>query len=407
MKISERIDVSYPNAIVYREVIKRLENDGKRFFVSGLSKNEFKNESNDLDLFVCGDDMAYARKILEELGFLEYVSAGSHRIHYIFFSDGYFYHVDLQSRYIVNGSDLFDIGVLNASKPNKYQVYDRYINTIDSFKKGRISLTEARANLDTDDIQGLPSEFTYGRCTHDTLSLADLHSVLLPFHDIKDKIRVVVFKVIGLFRNRRVNVIICGIDGSGKSTSVENISKRLSGKIKNYKRYDGIKAGIIWRLIFLVKKVIYVNKKSINVVKRPEFKGGRTPSLLVTALMLLYLLEYYSLRFFSCIKFDRAVTVTMRDRSYIDLLLYYDSKIVRDILRYIHRNDLVFCMHANVNTLLSRRDEYPEDVLKSMLVRYIDVYKSVDAYLLDTTDKTPNDVSNIVLEKIWSKVSEY
>jgi thymidylate kinase len=205
-----------------------------------------------------------------------------------------------------------------------------------------------------------------------------------------------------------------GVDGAGKSTTIENIKLTLNNEIMYKMHYFGLKTSIINKLrsIFSKEKEIkkidsgrtkLIQKKKTSIIKKVYF----------LIIGIFYWIEY-NIKYLFYIRLNSitASTVHLIDRSYYDALLYYDIKIL-DILffKFSFKPDALIYLTGDTNLLYERKKEISKKEIDFYKLKYESLMKkfTLNQFNIKVLDSTINDeiyIRNIINLEIFEFLKE-
>lgn len=210
--------------------------------------------------------------------------------------------------------------------------------------------------------------------------------------------------------HRPLLISFSGIDGSGKSTQIENVRRaleRLGYRVRVLAFWDDVVVGTRWREDFVHK--VYGSERGVGAPGKPverRDKNVRKPYLTV-ARHLLYLLDALSLAW--CVAKNRGdAEAVIFDRYIYDELANlplanrFTRAFVRIIDALVPRPDVAFVLDADVEAARARKPEYPVDFMRECRLAYIELARQLGA--LEIIPPLPlESARNLVLSKLLEK----
>lgn len=194
---------------------------------------------------------------------------------------------------------------------------------------------------------------------------------------------------------------ILGPDGSGKSTIIELLSRRLEGvarSVSRYHLYPPLKSG--------------AEKIDAQVIVNPHSKPARNKTS--SLLKLIYMLFRYNVGWCRSVWWPRRRSrIIFFDRYYYDVIAdparYRNSApnwVVRLLSRFVPPPDITFVLDAHPNTIRARKIEvsYEENVRQQ--IAYAELVKLLEnAYLVDV-DRPPKDIADYIEAVVMKQLAE-
>jgi thymidylate kinase len=210
--------------------------------------------------------------------------------------------------------------------------------------------------------------------------------------------------------HRPLLISFSGIDGSGKSTQIENVRRaldRLGYRTRVLAFWDDVVVGTRWREDFVHK--VYGSERGVGTPGKPverRDKNVRKPYLTV-ARHALYLLDAVSLAW--CVAKNRGdAEALIFDRYIYDELANlplanrFTRAFVRIIDALVPRPDVAFVLDADVEAARARKPEYPADFMRECRLAYIELARQLGA--LEIIPPLPlESARNLVLSKLLEK----
>ena len=209
-------------------------------------------------------------------------------------------------------------------------------------------------------------------------------------------------KIFNIFNNDDTVICFIGVDGSGKSSVIEEISTICSkGGIFPVIKYFGISKSIIKSL----KSNNYKNIQGTRNNKK-NISTNKNLKLFDQFKIISYWLEY-NLRFFYLIKLKKnsAKSLYILDRHYVDILFFnhtYNSKL---FLKYSFKPDYLIYLTGDMKIILKRKNEFNLTYLKELDKFYSNIYSLFKLehdkkILINTTITEIQDASYKILNNI-------
>ena len=189
-------------------------------------------------------------------------------------------------------------------------------------------------------------------------------------------------------------VTFSGVDGSGKSTQVENLRSALHAaglKTSLLAFWDNVVVGVKYREGFVHK--VYKSERGIGAPGRPVNRRDKNMRgwHLTLARHFLYLLDAINL----CRVIGRAkksdVDVVILDRYIYDELANLDlsNKLSRLFVKFVHRfvprPDLAYLLDADPVAAYARKPEYPVEFMKQCRRAYFELASLLNTSQLNTS----------------------
>jgi thymidylate kinase len=190
-------------------------------------------------------------------------------------------------------------------------------------------------------------------------------------------------------------IAFMGVDGSGKSTLIKGIKKKLK------KKYQSIK------YIHLRPYLFLTDKSTIN--KNPH-NQKKIKSQFESFLKILFWLFMYKIFFF--IKFKKKNQLIIFDRYAHDLLVdkkryrfNLTKKLTKYILSFFPTPNLWIILTAPINKIEKRKKELSTSELKRQVKSYINFAKSKKNSLIVNTGKNIQSCISLIISKINFNIS--
>jgi thymidylate kinase len=191
-------------------------------------------------------------------------------------------------------------------------------------------------------------------------------------------------------KQRKTLVIaFMGVDGSGKSTLIKELNKKLN---KNYKKVKNLH----------LRPYLFLTDRR-TVISNPH--SQKTPkSKIISFLQILIWLFIY--RFFFLINLNKKNQLIIFDRYAHDLLFdktryrfNLSNKLTQCILNFFPKPDLWIILKAPINLIEKRKKELKTKELKRQMKMYIKFSKKKkNIILLDTSSSIKKNISLIIKE---------
>lgn len=204
-------------------------------------------------------------------------------------------------------------------------------------------------------------------------------------------------------------VVLAGVDGSGKSTIIQNlISVTNKGGVFSREYYFGLKSSFINKMLNRLKK----NNSEIEINNDDPSKGtkggNKTKRLLYSAFSTIIALMYWIEYNVKWIVLRNNLIIPRNylfiDRTYLDLIYYHNSRIIRDLfLKYSFKPNYFVLLVGNPHELAKRKSEYNEIELEKQQKFYWELFSSSrlkQKISIDTTTTNVNDVVFSILNRL-------
>jgi thymidylate kinase len=184
------------------------------------------------------------------------------------------------------------------------------------------------------------------------------------------------------FPSKPLLISFSGVDGSGKSTQIENLCSALHAagmKTTLLAFWDNVVVGVKYREGFVHK--VYKSERGIGAPGKPvnrrdkNMRGGH----LTFARHFLYLLDAINLRRVVARARRSGVDVVVLDRYIYDELSNLNSgnRLSRAFIRLVHafvpRPDIAYLLDADPVAAYARKPEYPVEFMKKCRRAYFDL----------------------------------
>ena len=190
--------------------------------------------------------------------------------------------------------------------------------------------------------------------------------------------------------HRSIVISFMGVDGSGKSTLIELLRKKLKNKFKKIK-YVHLRP----YLILLDKSTVQAN----------PHKTKKTWPILLNFIRILYWLIIYRLFFYlfankprQLIIFDRYVDDLMIDP--IRYKFNLPNRITKFILNFFPNPSLWIVLNAPIKVLEKRKKELPTKELKKQIRIYLNFAKQRKNSIVVNTNNSVQSCLSLIIKKI-------
>jgi thymidylate kinase len=210
--------------------------------------------------------------------------------------------------------------------------------------------------------------------------------------------------------HRPLLISFSGLDGSGKSTQIENLRRaleRLGYRTRTLAFWDDIVVGTRWRESFVHK--VYRSEKGVGAPGKPverRDKNVRKPYLTV-ARHLLYLLDAVHLAW--CIAQNQgSADAIIVDRYIYDELanLPLANRLTRCFVRFVAaivpRPDVAYILDADVEAARARKPEYPVEFMRECRASYMELARQLGTLVIVpplSIDAARHEILSRLLEK--------
>ena len=192
--------------------------------------------------------------------------------------------------------------------------------------------------------------------------------------------------------HRSIVISFMGVDGSGKSTLIELLRKKLKNKFKKIK-YVHLRP----YLILLDKSTVQAN----------PHKTKKTWPILLNFIRILYWLIIYRLFFYLFANKSRQLIIFDRyaDDLMIDPLRYkfnLPNRITKFILNLFPNPNLWVVLNAPIKVLEKRKKELPTKELKKQIRIYLNFAKQRKNSIVVNTNNSVQSSLSLIIKKIDS-----
>ena len=190
--------------------------------------------------------------------------------------------------------------------------------------------------------------------------------------------------------HRSIVISFMGVDGSGKSTLIELLRKKLKNKFKKIK-YVHLRP----YLILLDKSTVQAN----------PHKTKKTWPILLNFIRILYWLIIYRLFFYLFANKPRQLIIFDRyaDDLMIDPIRYkfnLPNKITKFILNFFPNPSLWIVLNAPIKVLEKRKKELPTKELKKQIRIYLNFAKQRKNSIVINTNNSVQSSLSLIIKKI-------
>ena len=173
-----------------------------------------------------------------------------------------------------------------------------------------------------------------------------------------------------------------GVDGSGKSTQIENLRSTLHAaglQTRLLAFWDNVVVGVKYREGFVHK--VYKSERGVGAPGKPVHRRDKNMRgwHLTTARHLLYLLDAINLRRVIAREKKKGADAVIVDRYIYDELanLNLTNPVSRTFIRLVHaivpRPDVAYLLDADPESAYARKPEYPVEFMKKCRRAYFDL----------------------------------
>jgi len=190
--------------------------------------------------------------------------------------------------------------------------------------------------------------------------------------------------------HRSIVISFMGVDGSGKSTLIELLRKKLKNKFKKIK-YVHLRP----YLILLDKSTVQAN----------PHKTKKTWPILLNFIRILYWLIIYRLFFYLFANKPRQLIIFDRyaDDLMIDPIRYkfnLPNRITKFILNFFPNPSLWIVLNAPIKVLEKRKKELPTKELKKQIRIYLNFAKQRKNSIVVNTNNSVQSCLSLIIKKI-------
>ena len=190
--------------------------------------------------------------------------------------------------------------------------------------------------------------------------------------------------------HRSIVISFMGVDGSGKSTLIELLRKKLKNKFKKIK-YVHLRP----YLILLDKSTVQAN----------PHKTKKTWPILLNFIRILYWLIIYRLFFYLFANKPRQLIIFDRyaDDLMIDPIRYkfnLPNKITKFILNFFPNPSLWIVLNAPIKELEKRKKELPTKELKKQIRIYLNFAKQRKNSIVINTNNSVQSSLSLIIKKL-------
>ena len=193
-------------------------------------------------------------------------------------------------------------------------------------------------------------------------------------------------------QNSSVIVSFMGVDGSGKSTLIELLRKKLKNKFRKIK------------YIHLRPYLILLDKSTVQ--SNPHNSKATWPILLNFVRILYWLIIY---RFFFYLFTNDSKQLIIFDRYAHDLIIdpirykfNLPNRITKFILNLFPNPSLWIILNAPIKVLEKRKKELPTKELKKQIISYLNFAKRRKNSIVVNTNQSTQSSLSVIIKKINS-----
>ena len=210
------------------------------------------------------------------------------------------------------------------------------------------------------------------------------------------------------FKKQSTVICLIGVDGSGKSTLIELLSKRVEEffdklECTTQKLYFG------WTPFLptttLISKIL--KKKKYSIVKEMN-KSEKTFSVVQELMLFYYYIEYLSKYLFTVFPQRFGKNVVLIDRYFYDMYVHYsyakNSKIFSFLMKWYPQPDYTFFLDVPVSVLDARKDEMTVEELTLHRKRYQELQSQLHLPIINT-EKSLEECVDQILEEAWKTIA--
>src|SRR5215471_2993352 len=209
-------------------------------------------------------------------------------------------------------------------------------------------------------------------------------------------------------------ITFSGVDGSGKSTQIENLRSALNaaGLTTHLLAFwDNVVVGVKYREGFVYK--VYKSERGIGAPGKPVNRRDKNMRAwyLTAARHFLYLLDAINLRRVIAREKKSGADVILLDRYIYDEILNLNmgNPISRAFVRFVHafipRPDIAYLLDADPVAAYARKPEYPPEFMEESRQAYFNLAKVLGTMTLIPAG-TLAETANAVLKVAQTKVNQ-
>jgi thymidylate kinase len=196
-------------------------------------------------------------------------------------------------------------------------------------------------------------------------------------------------------------IIFIGLDGSGKSTLINSLSRRLKNGFVPLKfKYLGSKITLLQRIMRFARK-----KQNKDSNKKKLISIDRRPKLLRLFLTLYYAFEYLFRSIGEILFIKSQNNLVIYDRGFYDKLIIRDKDFDELYLKLLPKPDVVVFVTGETEKLWERKKEFPIDTYREMASSYENIAeilenRGIDVLRVNSVQNSEDQSANLVMDKI-------
>jgi thymidylate kinase len=407
-------DVYEHKAVIYWTLFEEFEALDCKYII--IDWHHPDAAPGDIDIIIDKDNYQYVSKILESAGFHYYTKHNTNQ----YLWQTYVERIGICQIHIYvdvwyQGNRLYDFKEVYAGThwltiEQEYTmfliesiIYDKYnVDKYYEFKNHDISGTVKNSLLKkyvklSESIYN--ESDAYAMYKYYVAFVTDVNSIFYLFSRVYSKIARIT-------HNNDIRVVILGVDGAGKTSSISNVAEIMKkGGIYTRIKKMGVSSTFINRIVNSLRKLF--SKSTTIGYNIKNISDNKVHSYMHNIAVILYWMEY-TLRLISDLIFLKVKpTLILYDRYHYDYLLTKRDKVSETLfMEKLMPPHMVIYLNGDNDIISLRKEEYSSSEIKDMNERYTEIIsqfgEDIKVLIIDTVENDQSVVVDIMMKSIFN-----